>query len=76
MFQIDVRAKGHSAGLRKPGGADIGVPGVAREREDAGGLVVVEGEGVAPLVAGVAVAGDADEVLPGEGSAALAPDRG
>jgi hypothetical protein len=76
MFQIDVRAKGHSAGLRKPGGAGFGVPGAAREGEDLGGLVALDGEGVAPVVVGVAVAGGADEVLPGEGSTALAPDRG
>jgi hypothetical protein len=74
MFQIDVRAKGHSAGLRKPGGAGAGEPGAALEGEARGGLVVLDGEGVAALVVGVA-AGGADEVLPGEMSTALAPDR-
>ena len=75
MFQIDVRAKGQSAGLRKPVGAGFGVPGAGLDGEDPGGLVALDGEGVAPLVVGVAVAGAA-EVLPGDGSAALAPDRG
>jgi hypothetical protein len=75
MFQIDVRAKGHSVGLRKPVGAGFGVPGAAREGGDAGGLVALDGEGVALLAVGVAVAGGADEVLPREVSTALAPDR-
>ena len=75
MFQIDVRAKGHRAGLRKPGGAGAGEPGAALEGEDrGGGLVALDGEGMAPLVVGVAVGG-ADEVIPGEASTALAPDR-